>query len=233
MIKGSVERCAMENHDIIVMGASAGGVEAYTEILSALPADLRAVVFLVLHMPPNGSYTLPKVLSRGGPLPASFAVDGEPIQYSHVYIAPPDRHMLVGHGVVRLGEGPLEKRSRPAVDPLFRSAAKVYGKRTVGVILTGLLDDGAAGLRAVQTSGGIAVIQDPDDAAYPGMPLSAKNQVKADYILSVAEIGPLLVRLAGREELGYGLIRAERKVIDVDPDLILPAIPGRAATREG
>jgi two-component system, chemotaxis family, protein-glutamate methylesterase/glutaminase len=185
----------MSGHDIIVIGASAGGVEALQRIASALPGDLQAAVFVVVHVTAEATSALPAILGRAGPLRAHHAISGEPIVYSRIYVAPPDLHLVLRDGKVRVVHGPRENRSRPAVDPLFRSAAVTYGPRVVGVVLSGALDDGTAGLMAIKAQGGIAVVQDPDDALIPGMPRNALEYVRVDYSVPVAEIGPLLVRL--------------------------------------
>jgi two-component system chemotaxis response regulator CheB len=181
--------------DTIVIGASAGGVEALLTFVSALPADLPASIFIVLHQPPNGVSVLPTLLSRAGPLPAVHASDGEIIRPSRIYIAPPDLHMLLEDRRIRLARGPRENRHRPSVDPLFRSAARAYRDRVVGVILTGALDDGSAGLLAVKRNGGVAVVQDPEDALFAGMPQSALDATAVDYCLPLAEIAPTLVQI--------------------------------------
>lgn len=186
----------MPGHDLIVIGASTGGVEALMEMTRHLPADLPAAVMVVLHVPPQGSSRLPQILSHAGTLPAIHPTDRQRIQPGHIYIAPPDLHLVVEHGYVRVTRGPRENLCRPAIDPLFRSAARAYGPRVVGVILTGALDDGTAGLLAIKRRGGIAVVQDPEDALVASMPASALEYVHVDYCLPLSEIPDLLVRLA-------------------------------------
>lgn len=187
----------MPGRDIVVVGASSGGIEALQQIARALPRDFNASVFVVLHTSPQSPGFLPQILESAGPVPATNAVDGERIRPGHIYVAPPDHHLLVEPGRVRLTKGPKENRFRPAVDPLFRSAAQTYGPRVVGVVLTGNLDDGAAGLWAVKRLGGTAVVQHPEDALFPSMPRSALRNVKADYCVPLTGIAPLLVELAG------------------------------------
>lgn len=187
----------MPGHDIVVVGASAGGVEALSALARSLPADLPAAVFVVLHFPATSTSVLPRILNRAGPLRAEHARDGEVIEPGRIYIAPPDQHLSVRDGTVRLGRGPRENNHRPAVDPLFRSAARFYGPRVVGVVLSGTLDDGTVGLAAIKQRGGVAVVQHPEEALYSGMPRSALENVAVDHTLGVAEIGSLLTRLAG------------------------------------
>jgi len=182
--------------DIVVIGASAGGIEALRVLVGGLPADLPASLFLVLHTSPEAPSMLADILDRSGRLPAIVPDDGEHIQPGTIYVAPPDRHLLVEPNRVRVTRGPKENRFRPAIDPLFRSAAQTYGPRVIGVILTGYLDDGTAGLWTVKQLGGTAVVQDPADALVPFMPLNAVSHVKVDYCLPLEEIAPLLVRLA-------------------------------------
>ncbi|HEV2801431.1 MAG TPA: chemotaxis protein CheB [Pyrinomonadaceae bacterium] len=182
--------------DIIVIGASAGGIEALRVLVGRLPADLAASIFVVLHTSPGSPGMLPEILNRVGTLPALNATDGERIRPGKIYVAPPDRHLVVEPGTMRVTRGPRENRFRPAIDPLFRSAAQTYGPRVVGVIMTGYLDDGTAGLWTIKQLGGTAVVQDPNDALVPFMPLNALNHVKVDYCLPLTEIAPLLVRLS-------------------------------------
>jgi two-component system, chemotaxis family, protein-glutamate methylesterase/glutaminase len=186
----------MRGHDIVVVGASAGGVEALGRLARGLPEDLPAALFVVLHVPSSTSSALPSILDRQGPLPATHASDGEPIRHGRIYVAPPDSHMLVGRDTIRLGRGPRENGHRPAVDPMFRSAARVHGLRTVGVVLSGVLDDGAAGLLAIKALGGITIVQDPDDALYPSMPNNAIEHVEVDHIAPVPAIAKILGELA-------------------------------------
>jgi two-component system chemotaxis response regulator CheB len=191
------------NRDVIVIGTSAGGIEALREVAAGLPADLPASVFIVIHVPPRSPGLLPKILSRHGPLPARHAEDGEAIRHGRIYVAPAGHHMILDDGVIRLVAGARENLHRPAIDPLFRSAALSYGRRVIGVVLTGALDDGTAGLRAVKRCGGVAVVQDPADALYPSMPLSAMRNVRVDHCLALAEIPGLLDRLT-RETIPGG-----------------------------
>jgi two-component system chemotaxis response regulator CheB len=183
--------------DIIVIGGSAGGVEAVTQILSDLSADLPAAVFVVVHTSPHSRSMLPQIFSRVTKLSVGNPLGHELIRRSHVYIAPPDFHMLLERDRVKIARGPLENHTRPAIDPLFRSAALHHGPRVIGVILTGFLDDGTAGLVAVKARGGMAVIQDPADAREPSMPRSALDHAEPDYLVPLSMIGPTLTRLAG------------------------------------
>lgn len=190
----------MPGRDIIVVGTSAGGVEALKQLAAGLPADLPAAVFVVLHLTPDAASVLPKILSRAGPLPASHPQDGEPIRHGQIYVAPPDQHLLVERGRVRLSRGPREHNVRPAVDPLFRSASRAYGPRVIGVILSGSLNDGTLGLLTVKARGGKAVVQSPRDALFPSMPASAIESVPVDEIVPVSEMALVLERLV-REPL--------------------------------
>lgn len=186
----------MTSHDIIVIGTSAGGVETLKVLVSALPADLPAAIFVVLHMPAGSTSLMPEILGKYTALSVAHAVSGEAIRHGKIYLAPPDYHLLLRSGYVQLTRGPRENRVRPAADPLFRSAARVYGRRVVGVILTGMLSDGTAGLLAVRHAGGVAIVQDPAEAIASMMPEKARDIAGADHILPLAGIVPLLVQLA-------------------------------------
>ncbi|MBX3066662.1 MAG: chemotaxis protein CheB [Anaerolineae bacterium] len=192
----------MTGHDIIVIGASAGGVEALKLLVSQLPADLPAAIFIVLHIPAHGGSALPTILERAGVLPVEHAKDGHAIQNGHIYVAPPDAHLLVKRGYMVLSHGPKENGHRPAADPLFRSAARAYGERVIGIILSGVLDDGTAGIIAVKMREGIAIVQDPKDAMYSGMPTSAIENAQIDHIVPVIEISALLSKLTRQPILG-------------------------------
>jgi two-component system chemotaxis response regulator CheB len=186
----------MATRDIVVIGTSLGGIEALKVLVSSFPADLKAAILVVLHIAPSSPGIVPSILERAGRLSASNARDGETIRHGHIFVAPPDHHLLVDRpDRIRTSKGPKENLWRPAVDPLFRSAAVVFGSRVIGIILTGGLDDGAAGLWAVKQHGGVAVVQHPDDAVAPSMPLNALLHVPVDHCLPLAELGPLLVRL--------------------------------------
>jgi two-component system chemotaxis response regulator CheB len=181
--------------DAIVVGASAGGIRALEGLVGSLPADLAAGVAVVVHVPPDAQSALPSILDRAGPLPAKAAESGEPLERGTVYVAPPDRHLLIEDGRLRLTQGPRENRVRPCIDTLFRSAAVDLGPRVIGVVLSGTLDDGTAGLWAVKDRGGVAIAQQPDDAEYPDMPQSAIAHVAVDHVLRVADMGGRLAKL--------------------------------------
>jgi two-component system, chemotaxis family, protein-glutamate methylesterase/glutaminase len=180
----------------VVIGASAGGVEALKEVVSQLPADLPSPVFVVLHIPPFVASSLPKILTGAGPLPAVHPQDGTLIESGCIYVAPPDHHLLIEDGSVAVKKGPKENRFRPSIDALFRSAAYVYGPRAIGVVLSGALDDGTSGLWSIKRFGGIAIVQQPSQARFESMPRSALEHVAVDYNLPSTEIGALLGRLA-------------------------------------
>src|ERR1041384_7292509 len=186
----------MATRDIIVIGASAGGVQALSKLVAAFPPDLPAAVFIVLHIPSHAPSFLPDILARDARIPVAHATDREEIREGKVYVAPPDQHLLIEDRHVKLVHGPKENLHRPSIDALFRSAARWAGPRVIGVVLTGARDDGTVGMRAIKQCGGIAVIQDPEDALYPGMPRSALENAQIDFVLPIAEIPPLLVRLA-------------------------------------
>ena len=196
--------------DIIVVGASAGGIEALRVLTSALPADLSASLFIVVHTSPEAPGMLADIFNHSGRLPATYATDFERIEKGRIYVAPPDHHLLIEPNRVRVTRGPKENRFRPAVDPLFRSAAQTYGPRVVGVILTGYMDDGTAGLWTVKKLGGTAIVQDPTNALVPFMPQNAVTHVKVDYCLPLEEIAPLLVRLT--TEAAEGVYEVPKEV---------------------
>lgn len=183
-------------NDIIVIGASAGGLNALEYIARTLPRDLPACVLVVLHISPESEGSLAQILGRRAALAVKRAQTGDPIDHGRMYVAPPDHHLLVRGGSIELSRGPRENRSRPALDPLFRSAALNYGSRVTGVVLTGLLDDGTAGLMAVKRAGGVAIVQDPSDADFSGMPLSALARVSVDHCVPLHAIPLLLDALA-------------------------------------
>ncbi len=182
------------------MGASAGGIGVLQTILSNLPWDLPASVFVVVHTPQENPGVLPDILNRCSKLPVIFAVHNAPILPARVYIAPGgQRHMLLDRGKVLLQPGPRENRSRPSIDALFRSASFAYGVRTIGVVLSGNLDDGAAGLAEIKRRSGTAIVQDPEDADAPSMPTSAMSATDIDFVLPSREIGPKLIELSTAE----------------------------------
>ena len=210
----------MATHDIITIGASAGGVETLKRLIERLPADLPAAIVIVQHLSRNPS-SLDRILSRSSRLPVQFAQDAQSIEHAHVYIAPPDNHLLVEPGRLRVVRGPRENRHRPAVDPLFRSAAWAYGPRVVGVVLTGTLDDGASGLWAIRSCGGVTIVQDPADAMHADMPISALMTLNVEHTLPLDGIARILEKLAhqkvdGRreqapEDLGLEVSMATRE----------------------
>ncbi len=216
----------MPGHDIIVVGTSAGGVEALTHLVKNLPPDIKAAILIVLHVPSHGTSVLPRILKRAGSLPVSHVEDGEAILVGKIYVAPPDYHLLVKKGYLNLSRGARENSHRPAIDPLFRTAARAYGRRVVGVILTGVLDDGTAGLKAVKMRGGVAVVQDPKNAMYPGMPRSAiENVDDIDYVLPLAEIPGVLVELANtpveeQENFVPEQMKYESDIAEVDMEAV-------------
>lgn len=180
---------------IVVIGGSSGGIQALRVIASGLRPSLPAAVCVVVHTSPDAPGLLDAILTRAGGLPAVTASAGVRLEAGRVYVAPPDHHLLVEPGVLQVTKGPRENRFRPAIDPLFRSAAQVYGPEAVGVLLTGNLDDGIAGLRALKQLGGIAIVQDPRDAEFPELPQGALQQLKVDHVVGLAEMAPLVSRV--------------------------------------
>ncbi|HZY16911.1 MAG TPA: chemotaxis protein CheB [Ramlibacter sp.] len=207
---------------LVVIGASSGGVDALLRLAAALPANLPAMVAAVVHIGTQPSI-LPELLRRAGPLPARHPRDGERLHAGTLYVAPPDHHLVLDKAVAHLSRGPRENHTRPAIDPLFRSAALGWRSRVIGVVLTGQLDDGTAGLAAIKSCGGVAIVQDPADCVAPSMPLSALANVEVDHCLPLDAIAPLLVRLVGLPPRGGTgeppeMLRHEQAVFNgVDP----------------
>lgn len=193
--------------DVICIGASAGGVGALQQLVARLPAGLPASIFVVLHVPQGALSVLPDILSRAGALPAAHAVDGDRIRRGHIYVAPPGFHLTLEESLMRVIRGARENGYRPAIDPLFRSAALAHGPNVAGVVLSGLLDDGTVGLREIKRAGGVAIVQDPSDTPFPSMPQHALDHVDIDHVATPTAIGELLTRLA----------RGTRVVVPVDP----------------
>ncbi|MEO6525327.1 MAG: chemotaxis protein CheB [Gemmatimonadaceae bacterium] len=181
--------------DVIVIGGSAGAVGALLRLVGGLPSALSARVFVTVHIPPTSASVLPALLARAGALPAKHPVDGEVTRRGVIYVAPPDFHLLVVRGGVRVERGPPENGCRPAVDPLFRSAAASYGARVVGVVVSGNLRDGSTGAEEIHAAGGMIVVQAPDDSQYPGMPRSTLASVPAATVLPLDSIAGHLAQL--------------------------------------
>lgn len=186
----------MDRHRVVAIGGSTGAVNDVKHILVGLPADLPAAVFIVVHVGAQGRNLLAGAFDGCGPLPVTTATDGEPVKPGHVYVAPADQHLLVVDDVIRLGRGPRENMARPSVDALFRSVALTYGARAIGLVITGNLNDGAAGLAAIKRRGGVTAVQNPSDAVAPDMPLGALEASDVDYRAPTGELAPLLASLA-------------------------------------
>ncbi len=205
----------IKNSKLIVIGASAGGMEALKKLVAQFPKDFPAPIFIVNHMGADTTgEALVKVLDQSSNLTCVHAHDQQVFKSGHIYLAPSDQHMLIVKEKILITKGARENRSRPAIDPLFRSAAVAYGNRVVGIILTGYLDDGTSGMMAIKRCGGVCIAQDPGDAAYPDMPQSVIANVGADYVLPVAEMGALLADLVRRELT---------KSISVPEDIVIEA----------
>jgi two-component system chemotaxis response regulator CheB len=185
--------------DIIVIGGSAGSHSPLRRLMSDLPGDIEASIFVATHVPTHGSEYLTDLLASVGRLPVCRAVDGQPIERGKVYTAVPDRHLLLVDGIIRLGEGPRENMARPAIDPLFRSAALSYGPRAVGIILSGLLNDGASGISAIKACGGTAIVQHPLDAVADQMPLAALETVQPDCVVPADDLGRVISEIAASD----------------------------------
>src|SRR5215467_5786496 len=207
----------MPQHNIVVIGGSAGSLQPLTDIITDLPANLTASVLVVMHTSSGANGYLPEVLRRWSKLPVGFAQHAAPIEPGHIYVAKPDLHLIVSTAGLRTVHGPRENGFRPAIDPLFRTAARQLGPRVVGIVLSGALSDGTYGLSLIKQHGGIAIVQDPGDAAFDSMPKNALNAVDVDYILPAAEIGPLIARLTqGRVDTQRA--RGEQAMASMDDD---------------
>lgn len=205
----------MPHRDIVVIGASAGGISATNELLRALSPDLDAALFVVLHVPPEGGTHLPDVLRRGNRWNVDYATDGARWRHRRVYLARPDHHLLVNSARLQVVRGPRENRFRPAIDPLFRSAAEHHGPRVIGCVLSGALDDGTHGLELIKRHGGVAVVQDPEEAIASGMPLSAIQHVEVDHILRVSDLAARLPGLVAEPVAAAPLVAQPKGAPDV------------------
>lgn len=208
--------------DLVVIGASAGGVEVLRRVVGDLPEDLKAAVCIVLHIAPSSPSALSAILQRASRLSCHPAEDGQSLRAGEILVASPDRHLVVVDDHVTLTLGPRENGHRPAIDPLFRSAAQARGRRVVGVILSGTRDDGSAGLAAIKAAGGAAVVQDPDEALYAGMPASALAHASVDAVAPSSLVASTIVAMVNGEDLPPGT-RPSTVPEDSDP-------PGKRAT---
>ena len=208
--------------DIVVVGGSEGGTQALLAFVAGLPADLPAAVFATLHTHAGTESKLADLLTRRGPLPARLAIHGEPIVPGRIYVAPPDNHLLLRPGHVQVVRGPKENGFRPAVDPLFRTASIAYGPRVIGVVLTGNLDCGTAGLLSIKARGGLALVQDPREAAVPEMPRSALDHVAIDHVAPLAELSALVSKLVVAP-VGPGPKQVATEISELEGDKLGPA----------
>jgi two-component system chemotaxis response regulator CheB len=226
------------NRDIVVIGASAGGVEAMRQLVTSLPRTFPAALFVVIHLDPLFESRLAQLLSRPGGLLATSARDGEAIRPGRIWIAPPDHHLLVRSGRIEVMRGPRENGHRPAVDALFRTAAGAYGPRVIGVVMTGYLNCGTAGLLSIKARGGLAVVQDPRDAAAPAMPTSAIKHVAVDHVVPLRDLADLLQRLVEtpaqpqRELSEEGMKPTEGRGLGHDVELVCPSCQGKLTASE-
>ncbi|KAA9349181.1 chemotaxis protein CheB [Larkinella humicola] len=185
----------MAKRDIVVIGSSAGGITALKRLMPTLSSDFGASIFIVQHLSPHSPSFLPDILTHAGPLKAVHPRDGESVRPGQIYVAPPDHHLLVEHDRIIVKKGPKENRFRPSIDALFRSAAYTYGPRVIGIVLTGMLNDGTSGMWSIKRLGGLTIIQEPDDALYPSMPDSVLEFVDVDHRVRMADMAELLKRL--------------------------------------
>ena len=206
-------------HFLVVIGASAGGTQPLIELVSRLPADFPAAVCIATHIPAYAPSHLPEILSHAGPLPAVHPMDGDPLEPGCIYCAPPDHHLLIEDGRHQVTKGHKENRARPAIDPLFRSAAYSEGPGIIGVVLSGMLDDGTSGLWTIARFGGTTVIQDPREAEFNSMPQSALDQVRIDHVTSIQDLAELLQHLVSQppqDQLPLAVTEAERARVGIE-----------------
>jgi two-component system chemotaxis response regulator CheB len=190
----------MPKRDLVTIGGSAGSFEVLEEIVETLPADLAACVMVVVHLALRDKGTLPSILASRSHRDVRWAENGSPIEAGRIYVAPADRHLVVADDHIHIDRGPKEGLQRPSINVTFRSAAAHYGPRVIGVLLSGMLDDGAAGLWEIANRGGVTIVQDPGDARYPSMPRNAIQDAVVNYQVKAREIGPLIARLVSGEE---------------------------------
>lgn len=190
----------MAKRDVIAIGGSAGSFESLRNIIQNLPPDLPAAVFIIVHLSPRTRSYLPELLQKSSSMLVTQASEGSPIRQSTIYVTPPDRHLVISEDHIHLSRGPKEGLQRPSINVAFRSAATSYGSRVIGVLLSGMLDDGAAGIWEIGRRNGVTIVQDPAEAQFPSMPLNALNDAIVHHTLAVSEIGPMLSRLV-REEI--------------------------------
>lgn len=207
----------MTHRDIITIGGSAGSIESLKRIVAQLPLSLHAAIFVVIHRGSLEKSWLAQVINRASQFPADEAADGERIEQGRIYLAPPDYHLLVAEDHIHLTRGPKEGLHRPSINITFRSAARAYGNRVIGVLLSGMLDDGASGLWEIVHHGGISIVQHPDEAQFPSMPIEALKDVPINYKLPSVEIGHRLVDLANQSIIPDGF-QFEEFVNDVAPE---------------
>lgn len=212
----------MNTRNIIVIGASAGGFEPIKTLVKELPTDLNAAIFITWHLSPDVKGILPSVLNNLMGLPAANAINDEEIKMGRIYVAPPDQHMVLLKGKIRLTRGPKENRFRPAIDPLFRSAAYYYGEQVIGIILSGALDDGTSGLWLIKKMGGLTIVQDPHESDTPSMPMNAIRAVDVDHVVPVGEM-PLIISAATRQEINPvpALSPNEKHLLDLELNVAL------------
>lgn len=221
--------------DLIILGGSAGSLEALSPLFTELPRDLGAAVLVVVHVPPHTRSALPQILQRRSALSVKHAEDGDLLRAGQALVAPPDRHLLVEGDHVRLTRGPRECRTRPAVDPALRTAARWAGRRAIGVVVSGALDDGTAGMLALRSRGGTCVVQSPSDASYPSMPQSVIDHLTPDHIVPIAELASLLVELTSEDlvDAPTSDVPIEPTVPELEPDQAAPEIDAARQDRPG